>query len=125
MSRRKDRRYVLALPGHISGYDAEGTAFREAVCTLDLCAQGARLSKVRHTLKTGQELMLEYKNHRVRVRVVWLGELRTPTEGQVGLKAEDSIKKIADFTEIFTDNYIDTWVQEAEPTRDPAYGREE
>ena len=109
MSRRAERRHFVALPMYMFGCDALGTYFREAVCTLDLCARGARISNVRQNLKVGQELTLEYKKHRVRFRVAWLGEPGTPGQGQAGLQAIGSMKEIVDLKELFTGDYIDTW----------------
>jgi hypothetical protein len=109
MSRRAERRHFLALPMYMVGYDAQGTYFREAVCTLDLCAQGARISNVHQNLKVGAELILEYKKHRIRFRVVWLGRPGTPSQGQAGLQAMGSMREIGDLKDLFTGDYIDTW----------------
>lgn len=102
MSRINDRRYFLAVPMYLFGHDAYGKSFRETICTLDLCKQGARISQVRRNLSVSQEVTLRYRKYKVRFCVAWLGEAGTPTEGQVGLRAIDSLQKISNFSEIFT-----------------------
>ena len=92
---------------YLFGHDAYGKSFREIVCTLDLCKQGARISQVRRNLSVSQEVAVQYSKYKVRFRVAWLGEY--PREGQVGLRAIDSLEKISDLSEIFTADYIDTW----------------
>lgn len=91
------------------GNDADGSSFRDPVCTLDVSAEGARISNVQRKLKVGEELTLEYKKYKVRFRIAWIGGADTAAQGQVGLQALDPVKRIADLDELLAGNYVDTW----------------
>lgn len=109
MSRRKNKRHFIALPMFALGNDADGSSFRDPVCTLDVSAEGARISNVQRKLKVGEELTLEYKKYKVRFRIAWIGAAGTAAQGQVGLQALDPVKRIADLDELLAGNYVDTW----------------
>jgi hypothetical protein len=91
------------------GTDGGGNSFRDPVCTLDVCAGGARITNVQRRLKIGDELTLEYKKYKVRFRIAWIGAAGSSAQGQVGLQAIDSVKRIADLDELLSGSYVDTW----------------
>lgn len=109
MAKRMDERRFIALPAIAFGTDANGQFFREHVCTLDLSANGARLSHFRRIVNVGQELMVDLRKHKLRFRVIWCGETASLTEGQIGLQATESLKKIPDLSDVFNSSYVDTW----------------
>jgi hypothetical protein len=109
MAKRMDERRFIALPAIASGTDTNGHYFREHVCTLDLSANGARISHFRRTLKLGQALTIELRKHKLCFRVIWCGDTATVTEGQIGLQSTESLKKIPDLSNVFNSSYVDTW----------------
>ena len=109
MAKRVDERRFIALPAIASGTDANGHYFREHVCTLDLSANGARISHFKRTLKLGQELTIELRKHKLCFRVIWCGDTATVTEGQIGLQSTESLKKLPDLSDVFNSSYVDTW----------------
>jgi hypothetical protein len=109
MSRRKSKRHFIALPALIFGNDADGKAFRDPVCTLDVSATGARISNFHRKVNVGQELTLDYKKHKVRVRVAWVGQDGGNRAGQIGLQAIDPLHRIADLDGLFSGTYVDTF----------------
>jgi len=118
MSRRKDQRHFLALPAFAFGNDAEGHSFREPVCTLDVSAQGIRISHIHQKLTIGQEITLEYKKYKIRFRVAWLGKAGTPSKGQIGLHAIDPMKRIPELEGLFGHGpYVDTWKPDGKAAR--------
>jgi hypothetical protein len=109
MSRRKSQRHFIALPTFIFGNDADGKWFRDPVCTLDLSASGARISNFHRKVNVGQELALDLKKHKVRFRVVWIGQKGGNRAGQVGLHAIDPLNRIADLEGLLGGTYVDTY----------------
>jgi len=106
--RRAEKRSFVALPVRAFGIDAEGRSFRLMACTLDVSAHGARIMGLR-SVKTGQEVTLEYKGNKVRFTVVWVGDPNTARQGQVGLRLIDSDKQLANLEEFFAGAYVDNW----------------
>jgi len=107
MSPRTEKREFIAIPCRASGTDANGKPFRSPVCTLDLSAQGARITGVRD-LTIGQTLTLEYQNNKVRYEVMWTGEPGTPKSGQAGLRRIDSDRVLAD-VQFDNSTFVDSW----------------
>jgi hypothetical protein len=110
MSRRKSQRHFIALPAAIFGNDADGNFFRDPVCTLDVSATGMRISNFHRKVNVGQELALDYKKHKVRFRVAWVGQPGGNRAGQVGLHAIDPLNRIADLEGLLGGGtYVDTY----------------
>src|SRR5690348_753999 len=109
MSRRKSQRHYIALPAFIFGNDADGKWFRDPVCTIDVSAHGARISNFHRKVIVGLELALDYKKHKVRFRVAWIGAEGGKRVGQIGLQAIDPLNRIADLDGLFGGSYVDTF----------------
>ncbi|HWC19957.1 MAG TPA: hypothetical protein VG498_23285 [Terriglobales bacterium] len=109
MSRRKNKRHFIALAMFAMGNDVQGNSFRDPVCTLDVSAAGVRIGKFHRKLEVGDELTLQYKSYKIRCRVAWIGASATPAEGQVGLRAVDSVRRICELDELLSAPYVDTW----------------
>src|SRR5690349_6754961 len=120
MSRRKNKRHFIALPMLALGTDAGGTAFRDPVCTLDLSATGARIGKFHRLLKVGDELTLQYKNCKIRFHIAWIGGAGTAAQSQVGLRAIDPVRRIAELDELLSAPYVDTWTPRGGAPLDPS-----
>ena len=107
MSPRTEKREFIAISVRASGIDANGKAFRQPVCTLDLSSKGARITGL-SGVSAGQIVTLEYQNNKVRYEVVWTGQPGTPKAGQAGLRRLDNDKVLAE-VQFGTAEYVDTW----------------
>lgn len=85
--KRRGSRVKAVLPVRISGSDHSGHSYSELVHTLDITESGARLGALRHPLKVGSLITLQYKQHRGTFRVVWTEPVPGRTEHQVGIEA--------------------------------------
>ena len=85
--KRRHSRIKAVLPVRVSGDDISGNSYSELVHTLDITESGARLGSVRHSLKVGGLITLQYKQPRATFRVVWSGLVPGRSEHQVGLEA--------------------------------------
>ena len=76
----------MVLPVKISAKDHSNKTFEELAHTLDITNSGARLCAVRHQLKPGDKLMLQYRQRKIQFRVVWVAPVQGKAEFQVGLQ---------------------------------------
>ena len=84
---RRQSRLKAVLPVRVSGSDPSGKAYTDLVHTLDVTPTGVRLGAVRRDLEVGDQLILQYRQHRAEFRVVWSTALPNLKERQVGLEA--------------------------------------
>jgi hypothetical protein len=76
----------MVLPVRVSGKDSANNPVNELAHTLDITPNGARLGAIRHVLKTGDKLTLQYRQRRIQFRVVWVKPMEGTSEYQVGLE---------------------------------------
>jgi len=81
----------MVLPVRISGKDSANNPVNELAHTLDITPNGARLGAVRHVLKIGDKLTLQYRQRRIQFRVVWVKPMEGTSEYQVGLEGVGSV----------------------------------
>jgi hypothetical protein len=81
----------MVLPVRISGKDSSNNPVNELAHTLDITRNGARLGAIRHVLKTGDKLTLQYRQRRNQFRVVWVKPMEGTSEYQVGLEGVGSL----------------------------------
>jgi hypothetical protein len=86
IGQRRHKRIKVVLPVRISGKDAANNPVNELVHTLDITPNGARLGAIHHVLQTGDKLILQYRQRRIKFRVVWVKSLEGTSEYQVGLE---------------------------------------
>ena len=100
----RELRIHIALPVWVT-WAEKGQTRRELTCTLDVSLSGARLASVKGLQEPGQSIKVRRKTSEARFRVVWIGPLRTPYEGQVGVECVDSDKTIwdIDFADVHED----------------------
>jgi hypothetical protein len=84
---RRYKRIKMVLPVRILGKDSANNPVNELAHTLDITPNGARLGAIHHELKTGDKLTLQYRQRRIKFRVVWVKSLAGTSEYQVGLEA--------------------------------------
>jgi len=87
IGKRRHKRIKMVLPVKVSGRDAANNLISELAHTLDITPDGARLGAVRHPLKAGDKLTLQYHQRKLKFRVVWVKAMEGTREYQVGLEA--------------------------------------
>jgi len=86
IGQRRHKRIKMVLLVRISGKDAADNPVNELAHTLDITPNGARLGAIHHVLKMGDKLTLQYRQRRIKFRVVWVKSLTGTSEYQVGLE---------------------------------------
>jgi hypothetical protein len=86
-NKRRHKRIKMVLPVRIWARDAANKPVQELAHTLDITQNGARVGAIRHELKTGDKVMLQYHQRKISFRVVWVRPLEGTSEYQVGLEA--------------------------------------
>src|SRR6476661_2613220 len=94
MSHKRESRADIGLRVQLWGTNANGRAFIEAACTLNISNKGFHLQKVRARLKTGDRVSLVYAGKKARFRVVWVGEGDTLREHHVGLLLDEPTRSL-------------------------------
>jgi len=114
MPKRRERRLTVPIAVRLWGLDRDGKVFSQNVKTLDIASSGARLFGVKAALEKGFIVGLQCGNMRARFMVVWVGEMGSPREGQIGLRAaENGIWSVAlprasddDYSAWLAENYL-------------------
>ena len=86
IGQRRQKRIKMVLPVRVSGKDAANNPVNELAHTLDITPNGARLGAIHHVLTMGDKLTLQYRQRRIKFRVVWVKALTGTSEYQVGLE---------------------------------------
>lgn len=89
-TKRRHKRIKMVLPLKVSSKNASNQAVNELAHTLDITPMGARLGAIRHLLKPGETLTIQYRQRRFQCRVVWVRQLEGTLEYQVGVEATGS-----------------------------------
>ncbi len=86
VQKRREQRRKMVLPLRVSARDASDAQFEELAHTLDIAPHGARLGAIRHPLKMGTTIVIQYRQNRIHCRVVWTRLLEGTKEYQVGVE---------------------------------------
>ena len=86
MQKRREQRRRMVLPLRVSARDASDAQFEELAHTLDIAPHGARLGAIRRPLKMGTTIVVQYRQHKLHCRVVWMRLLEGTKEYQVGVE---------------------------------------
>src|SRR3989442_3186653 len=87
IGKRRHKRIKMVLPVKVSGRDAANNLISELAHTLDITPDGARLGAVRHPLKAGDKLTLQYHQRKLKVRVAWVKAMEGTREYHVELES--------------------------------------
>jgi hypothetical protein len=79
IGKRRQKRMKMVLPVRVWARDAANKPVLELAHTLDITPNGARLGAIRHELKAGDKLMLQY--HQRKNRRWWWRNLGSGTLG--------------------------------------------
>jgi len=88
--KRRQKRIKMVLPVRVWWRDGSNKQVQELAHTLDVTPNGARLGAIRHELKKGDKLTLQYHQRKLQFRVVWVTQLEGTREYQVGLESLSS-----------------------------------
>ncbi len=86
MGKRTEPRSERALPVRVLGMDVNGRPILETVQTVNISRHGLVIEGLRSRVNPGEVVSLQYKDRKVRYRVVWEGEAGTERAGQLGLE---------------------------------------
>jgi PilZ domain len=87
-SKRRLERMKAVLPVRVSRNGDSGDSYCDLVHTLDISATGVRLGAVRRPLEVGNQIVLQYRQHKAEFRVIWIRPLGSSGELQVGLETD-------------------------------------
>ncbi|MFI5090846.1 MAG: PilZ domain-containing protein [Terriglobales bacterium] len=74
------------LTVRILGMDANGRPILQTAWTVNISRNGLVIAGVRSSVNLGEVVSLQYKDRKVRYRVVWTGETGSGQAGQLGLE---------------------------------------
>ncbi len=86
MDRRREPRVTAALPVRVWGIDAYDQAFTQIVSARNVSADGALLTGMRHRVRQGEILEVQYGERKAEFRVVWTADSYDHQRAQVGIK---------------------------------------
>src|SRR5437867_5376940 len=86
MDKRPDSRVSADIPVRIWGMDASGKPFFGTAIASNLSAAGAQLTHIRHTLKVGDTIGIQYENVKARFEVMWMKASVAPGRNESGVR---------------------------------------
>jgi PilZ domain len=86
MDNRPENRVEAQIIVKIWGMDADGRPFFQNANAGNLSAEGAMLNGVRHTLKTGDVIGVQFNEKKARFKVVWVKDGAIPRMVDVGVQ---------------------------------------
>ena len=87
LGKRRHKRIKMVLPLKVWSKDLANNPFNELAHTLDITPFGARLGAIRHLLKAGETVTIQYRQRRFQCRVVWIRPVEGTSEYQIGIEA--------------------------------------
>jgi hypothetical protein len=91
----RELRIHAALPVRVAWAECE-QPIKQLAYTLDVSPKGARLAGIKGLKSPGQLIVVRRNTDEAQFRVVWIGQLRTPQEGQIGIECVEPDKIIWD-----------------------------
>jgi PilZ domain-containing protein len=86
MEKRPESRVSADIPVRVWGMDADGRPFFQSATACSLSPQGAKLWHMRHTLKAGEIIGIQYGDKKARFEVVWVKSSVLPEASEAGLR---------------------------------------
>ncbi len=87
MQQRREQRSAKALRVKTRGVDRNGNPFTQKIHTIDISRSGARLDSMGFLRATGETIEAKRGWRKARFRVVWVGEIGTPHDNQIGISS--------------------------------------
>src|SRR5260370_37549565 len=86
MDKRPESRVSADIPVRVWGMDADGRPFFQNALACNLSSEGAQISRVHHSLKTGEIIGIQYGDKKARFHVIWVKESGIPGRIEAGVK---------------------------------------
>ena len=87
MPQRREPRIAVSLPVGVEVWDEDHQEpIHQTTSMIDVSHHGARIDGIALDLKAGDVVHLVSAGVEARFRVIWVGEVGTPQEGQIGLQ---------------------------------------
>lgn|SRR5262245_47740964 len=86
MDKRPETRVSAEIPVRIWGMDAAGKPFFGTAMAGNLSAAGAQLTHIRHTLKVGDTIGIQYESIKARFEVMWAKASVAPGRNEAGVR---------------------------------------
>jgi CheY-like chemotaxis protein len=85
---RREPRIPVSLPVEVEVWDEDQQEpIRQTTSMIDVSHHGARINGIAFDLKAGEVVRLVSAGVEARFRIIWVGEIGTPQEGQIGLES--------------------------------------
>ena len=94
MNQRREQRIAKALRVEARGVDRNGNPFTQKIHTLDISRGGARLDSMGCLRGPGETIEVKRGWRKARFRVVWVGEIGTPHDNQIGISSLEPGKNL-------------------------------
>jgi hypothetical protein len=85
MEKRPEIRVSADIPVRVWGMDADGKPFFQSATAGNLSSDGAQLSQINHSLKTGDIIGIQYGDKKARFEVIWVKPALVPNRSDVGV----------------------------------------
>jgi hypothetical protein len=85
MEKRPEVRVSADIPVRVWGMDSDGKPFFQSATAGSLSSDGAQLSHISHSLKTGDIIGIQYGDKKARFEVVWVKPALVPERSNVGV----------------------------------------
>jgi len=88
MPQRREPRIAVSLPVEVEVWDEDRQEpIHQTTSMIDVSHHGARIDGIAFDLKAGEVVRLVSAGVEARFRIIWVGEIGTPQEGQIGLES--------------------------------------
>lgn len=94
MATWREARVHKELPVRIRGTDYDGNPFVQETYTVDISRRGARLEWLSSLKGAGETIEVQRGREKARFRVVWIGDIGTPQDNQIGICSLEPSKYI-------------------------------
>jgi hypothetical protein len=86
MDSRPESRISADIPVRVWGMDADGRPFFQSAAASGLSSEGAQISRIHHSLKTGDIIGIQYGDKKARFQVMWVKEQGLPDRIRAGVR---------------------------------------
>ena len=86
MDKRPESRVSADIPVRVWGMDADGRPFFQNALAGNLSSRGAQLSRIRHALKIGDIIGIQYGEIKARFTVIWVKNSVAPGRNEAGVE---------------------------------------
>jgi hypothetical protein len=85
MDHRQTLRVMAMLPVRVWGVDAHAQPFMQLASVTNISRSGAAIRGMHRRIRQGEVLELQFGRHIAQFRVMWVGQLGTAQQGELGI----------------------------------------